>query len=58
MDLCTRYSISIQLKRHTAVNIADALLNVFCQYGFCKEILSDQGSDLSSDNHKGSPRYI
>ena len=36
MDLCTHYPIFIPLKRHTAVNIANALLNVFCQYGFCK----------------------
>ena len=48
IDLCTHYPISIPLKRHTAVNISNALLNVFCHYGFCKEILSDQGSVLSS----------
>ena len=49
IDLCTHYPISTPLKRHNAVNITNALLNVFCQYRFCKEILSDQGSDLSSN---------
>ena len=30
IDHCTHYPISIPLKRHTEVNIANALLNIFC----------------------------
>ena len=37
------------MQRHTAEDIANALLSIFCQFGVCKQIQSDNGSDLSSD---------
>ena len=36
IDLCTRYSIAIALQRHTAEDIANAQLSIFCQLGVCK----------------------
>ena len=49
IDLCTRYPIAIALKRHTAEDIANALLSTFSEFGVYKQIQSDKGSDLSSD---------
>ena len=49
IDLCTRYPIAIVLQRHTAEDIANALLSIFCLFGVCKQIQSDNGSDVSSD---------
>ena len=46
IELCTRYPIAIDLQRHTAEDIA---IRIFCQFGVCKQIQSDNGSDLSSD---------
>ena len=49
IDLCTRYPIAIALQRDTAEDIANALLSIFCQFGVCKQIQSDNSSDLSSE---------
>ena len=49
MDLATHYPEAIALPEHTAPQVAKALSTVFCRFGFCHEILSDQGSDFMSD---------
>ena len=36
IDRCTRYPIAIALQMHTAEDIANALLSIFCQFGVCK----------------------
>ena len=38
IDQCTRYPIAIALLRHTAEDIANALLSIFCQFGVCGHI--------------------
>ena len=48
-ELCTRYPIAIALQRHTPDDMANAFLIFFCQFGVCKQIQSDNGSDLSRD---------
>ena len=48
IDLCTRYPIAIALPRHTAEDIENALLSIFCQFEVCRHIQSDNGNDLSS----------
>ena len=48
LDLCTHYPEAIDLKQHTAQDVAQALVNVFSHFGFPQEILSDQGSDFMS----------
>ena len=49
LDLATHYPKAIALPDHTAPQVAIALSTVFCRFGFCQEILSDQGSDLMSE---------
>jgi len=49
LDLCTHYPEAIPLKQHTAQNVAKALVTVFSRFGFCQEVLSDQGSDFMSE---------
>ena len=47
-DTCTRYPIAMPLVRHTAVDIASAIINIFSTFGHSAELLSDKGSDLTS----------
>ena len=42
VDTCTRYLISIPLVRHTAVDIASAIINIFSIFGHSAELLSDK----------------
>ena len=49
LDLCTHYPEAIPLKQHTAQDVAQALGNVFCRFGFPQEILSDQASEFVSE---------
>jgi hypothetical protein len=49
MDLCTHYPEAIALKQHTARDVALALAEVFSRVGFPNEILSDLGTDFTSD---------
>ena len=37
------------MKQHTAQDVAKALATVFSRFGFCQEVLSDQGSDFMSE---------
>ena len=45
----TRYPIAIPLRNISAKNIANALMKVFTNYGFPKEIQSDRGSNFTSE---------
>ena len=49
LDLCTHYPEAIALKQHTARDVVIALSNVFSRVGFPSEILSDLGSDFTSE---------
>jgi len=49
LDACTHYPEAIPLKRHTAKDVANALVSVWSRFGLCEEIQSDQGSDFMSE---------
>ena len=49
LDLCTHYPEAIALKRHTARDVALALATVFSRVGFPSEILSDLGTEFTSE---------
>ena len=48
VDTRNRYPIAIPLVRHTAVDIASAIINCFSTFGHSAELLSGKGSDLTS----------
>ena len=48
IDLATHYPEAIPLKQHTAVEVANALAQIFSHFGFPDEILSDQGTEFMS----------
>ena len=48
IDLGSLYPEAIALLSHTAEDVASALSRVFCNFGFPKVVLSDQGSDFMS----------
>ena len=48
VDMCTRYPIAIPLVRHTAENIANAIVDVFSTFGHSNNLISDKGCDLTS----------
>ena len=47
VETCTRYPITISLVRHTPVDIASAIINIFSTFGHNVELLSDKGSNIS-----------
>ena len=49
LDLATHYPEAVALPDHTAPQVGKALSTVFCRFGFCREILSDQGTDFMSE---------
>jgi hypothetical protein len=49
MYCATHFLEAIPLKEHTAPEVAKALISVFSRFGFCEEILSDQGSEFMSE---------
>ena len=49
LDLCTHYPEAIPLKQHTAQDVAKALATVFSRFGFCQEVLPEQGLDFMSE---------
>ena len=48
MDFATRYPEAIPLRRTDATTVAEALCETFARLGLPEEILSDQGSNLTS----------
>lgn len=49
LDLCTHYPEAIALREHTAAEVARALLTVFSHFGFPSELLSDNGTEFTSE---------
>ena len=49
VDLCTHFPVCIPLVRHNATAVADALLKILCDFGFPSKLISDRGTDLSSN---------
>ena len=49
MDLASHYPEAIPLKQHTAENVANALTKIFANFGLPDEILSDQGTEFTSE---------
>ena len=49
IDHATRWLHAFPLVRHTAADIADAMMSYFTLYGFPSELLSDLGSDFMSE---------
>ena len=47
IDLATRYPEAIPLKSATAEEVAEGLLEIFSRHGLPREILSDQGAQLT-----------
>ena len=52
VDRATRYPEAIALSSIDAEKVADALLSIFCRVGLPESILSDQGSNFTSDTLK------
>jgi len=52
IDIASRYPEAIPLKKIDTVSVAEALLSVFSRMGFPEEILSDRGSQFTSDMMK------
>lgn len=48
MDVSTQFPEAIPLKRITAKNVVEALIQFFTRYGLPKEVQSDQGSNFVS----------
>ena len=49
MDLASHYPEAIPLKQHTAENVANAVTKIFANFGLPDEILSDQGTEFTSE---------
>jgi len=49
IDLATHYPEAIPLQQHTAEEVAKALSQIFSHFGFPDEILSDQGTEFTSE---------
>ncbi|XP_013382645.1 uncharacterized protein LOC106153310 [Lingula anatina] len=58
VDYATRYPEAIALPRIETERVAEALLEVFCRIGFPKEVLSDCGTQFTSDLMKEVSRLI
>ena len=48
-DYATRYPEAYPLNNGTAESVAEKLVEMFCQYGIPKEIISDQGANFMSE---------
>jgi transposase InsO family protein len=49
VDVFSRFLIAVPLRDKTARAVADALFkHVFCKFGTCQEILSDQGTEFNN----------
>ena len=47
-DYATRYPEAIPIKHFTALSVAEELIEVFARFGIPKEILTDQGTNFTS----------
>lgn len=58
VDYATRYPEAIPLKKTTTEEVAEALLNIFSRVGIPDEILSDMGTQFTSDLMKEISRLL
>ena len=58
VDYATRYPEAVALKNIDSVTVAEALLSVFSRVGIPKEILSDRGTQFTSDIMKEFHRLL
>ena len=58
VDYATRYPEAVPLKKIETERVAEALLEVFSRVGFPKEVLSDRGSQFTSDLMKEVARLV
>ena len=58
VDFATKYPEAVALPRIETERVAETLLDVFSRVGFPTEILSDKGSQLTSDLMKEVCRLI
>ena len=49
MNHCTHYPFSFSSQRHTAKDVIDCLIQVFTQFNFCSEQVTNNGCELKSD---------
>jgi hypothetical protein len=49
VDFATRYPEAVPLKRIETVDVAEALISIFARVGLPREILSDRGTQFTSD---------
>ena len=58
VDYATRYPEAIPLKKIETERVAEALLEIFSRVGFPKEVLSDRGTQFTSDLMKEVTRLV
>lgn len=49
VDFATRYPVAVALKGIEIEQVADALLDIFCRLGVPKEMLTDMGTQFTSE---------
>jgi transposase InsO family protein len=50
IEYCSRYACAFPIREATAHNIANIFLNeILFKFGFCRELLSDRGSNLAGE---------
>ena len=58
IDVATRFPEAVPLRKIDSVSVSEALLTVFSRVGFPVEILSDQGTQFTSDMMKAFHRLL
>ena len=58
VDFATRYPEAVALSKRETEQVAEALLEVFSRVGFPKEMLSDKGTQFTSDMMKEVSRLV
>jgi len=58
VDFATRYPEAVALKNITTTTVAEALVRIFARVGVPEEILSDRGTQLTSDMMKEVGRLL
>ena len=58
IDFATRYQIAIPMMSIETVDVAEALVGIFAVVGIPREILSDRGSQFTSDLMKEITRLL
>ena len=58
VDFATRYPDAVALKNTTTTAVAETLVRIFARVGVSEEILSDRGTQLTSDIMKEFGRLL